>query len=59
MILCWNHKTIFKILDEAGINDTSQFADIKSIINIIKHVKEVDEETKNLTIDFITTSLFN
>ena len=50
--------TIFKILDEAGIKDTRQFTDIKKIISLLKQVKEVDEETKNLTIDFITTSLF-
>ena len=50
--------TVFNLLSECGINDTSQFTDISKIVNIFKHVKEIDNETRNLVIDFINTSFF-
>lgn len=48
----------FNLLSKCGINDTSQFSDISKIISILKNVKDIDNETKDLVIDFLTTSFF-
>lgn len=49
---------VFDLLSKCGINDTSQFTDISKIINLFKNVKDIDNETRELVIDFVTTSFF-
>ena len=44
---------IFKILEKNEINDTMSLKKINSIIKIIKDMKNVDEETKELASDFL------
>lgn len=47
---------VFNLLDKVGIDDTSDFRNIKNIISLIKASRSLDDETKNLVKDLI---LFN
>jgi hypothetical protein len=51
-------ETIFNILEKSGITDTMKLKDIKCIINVIKEIRNIDKETKDLAIDFINNILF-
>ena len=44
---------IFNVLDKCEINDTMSLIKLKNIIKIIKELKNVDEDTKLLTIEFL------
>ena len=51
-------ETIFNILEKSGITDTMKLKDIKCIINVVKEIRNVDKETKDLAIDFINNIMF-
>ena len=46
---------VFDILEKCNISDTMTLIKMKSIIKVIKELKNIDEETKNLAIDFLKT----
>ena len=50
---------VFKIFETCGIEDTRNLKKIKYIIKVIKEVKNIDEQTKELATDFIIHSFFN
>ncbi|MBP3635628.1 MAG: DUF2974 domain-containing protein [Bacilli bacterium] len=45
--------TIFNALEESGIYDINDFGNIKKIIMVIKYLKNIDQETKDLVLGFI------
>lgn len=51
-------ETIFNVLEKSGITNTMNLKDIRCIINVIKEIKNVDKETKDLAVDLITSILF-
>lgn len=50
---------VFKIFEKCEINDTRDMKKLKNIIKIIKELKNIDEETKELLIDFLSCTIFN
>ncbi len=50
--------TIFGVLEKSGITNTMKLTDIKCIINIIKEIRNIDKQTKDLALDFISNTLF-
>ena len=50
--------TIFSVLEKSGITNTMKLTDIKCIINVIKEIRNIDKQTKDLTIEFINSILF-
>ena len=50
---------IFEVLDKCEISDTMTLVKLKNIIKVIKELKNVDEQTKDLTIDFLKSIFFN
>ena len=51
-------ENVFKIFKKCGIEDTRDLKKIRSIIRIIKEVKNIDEETKRLVSSFINYNFF-
>lgn len=51
-------ETIFNILENSGVTDTTKLKDIKCIVNMIKGIRNVDKDTKDLALDFISNTLF-
>lgn len=51
-------KTVFNILEKSGITNTMKLKDIRCIMNVVKEIKNIDKETKDLAIDFINEILF-
>lgn len=49
--------TIFRILEDCNIKTVMELTKIKNIINVMKEIKNIDEETKTLAIDLINYSL--
>jgi len=44
---------VFKAVEDVGIDKLSSIARIKNIIKIVKNLKNIDQETKDLVVDFI------
>lgn len=44
---------IFSILEQSNVKTTYDFKNIKVAANIIKNMKKLDEETRNLALDFL------
>ncbi len=51
-------ETIFSILEKSGITDTMKLKDIKCIINVVKEIRNIDKETKDLAVELITSIIF-
>ena len=49
---------VFNLFEESGIDNTSKFRNMNSIISIIKNVRTIDRETKDLVIEFISNIFF-
>lgn len=45
--------SIFKAVEDLGIDKLSSIAKIKNITRVVKNIKNIDQETKDLAIDFI------
>ena len=50
---------VFKIFETCEITDTRNLKKIKYIIKVIKEVRNIDEQTKDLAISFIKHNFFN
>ena len=50
---------VFKIFEKCGIEDTRNLKKISYITKVIKEVRNIDNETKELASDFIKYSFFN
>ena len=50
---------VFKIFETCEIEDTRKLKKISYITKVIKEVRNIDNQTKDLAIDFIKHSLFN
>lgn len=50
---------VFKIFETCEITDTRNLKKIRYIIKVIKEVKNIDEQTKELAISFIKYNFFN
>ena len=51
--------TIFEAIKKCEINDTLNLRKIRNIVKVIKELKQIDDESKRLTIDFIKNIFFN
>lgn len=51
--------TVFDVLEKCDINDTMTLIKFKNIIKIIKELKNIDEQTRDLTIDFLKNTFFS
>jgi hypothetical protein len=52
-------KSIFDLLDKCKISDTMTLIKLKNIIKLIKELKNVDLQTKNLAIDLLKNTFFS
>ena len=52
-------KTLFKVLEDADITKVMNITKFKNIIKIIKNIKNIDKQTKELTIDLLTYNYKN
>lgn len=50
---------VFKIFETCEITDTRNLKKIKYIIKVIKEVRNIDEQTKDLAISFVRHNFFN
>lgn len=46
-------KTVFKALENSGVNNLNDFKNIKTAIKVVKNIRSIDYETKNLILDFL------
>ena len=46
-------ETVFEALEKSGIKDTNDFFNIKKSFNIVKNIRNVDDETKELVMSLI------
>lgn len=45
---------VFQIFENSGITDTTKFKDVSNLIKMIKEVRNIDNKTKELVINFIS-----
>ena len=46
-------ETVFEAFEKSGIKDTNDFFNIKKSFNIVKNIRNVDDETKELVMSLI------
>lgn len=46
-------ETVFETFEKSGIKDTNDFFNIKKSFNIVKNIRNVDDETKELVMSLI------